>query len=86
MPHSLGIVHRCIGFVKKQQGLADDSFNAYLEAMRHFKDTVGEKSHYVAQMCSNLGASHMAKGEYETARYIGALRPTHCPPYDKTSC
>ncbi|KAL2131080.1 hypothetical protein VTI74DRAFT_5576 [Chaetomium olivicolor] len=64
----LGIVHRCIGFVKRQQGLADDSFDAYLKAIRHFKDTVGDKSHYVAQMCSNLGAYHMNKKEYETAR------------------
>jgi hypothetical protein len=68
--HRLGIVHRCIGFIKKQQGLSDDSFDAFLEALKHFKDTVGDKSHYVAQMCSNLGAYHIAKKEYETARCV----------------
>ena len=64
----LGIVYRCIGFVKKQQGLADDSFSAYLKAMGHFKDAMGDKTHYVAHMCSNLAAYHIARREYETAR------------------
>ncbi|KAK3364321.1 hypothetical protein B0T25DRAFT_598284, partial [Lasiosphaeria hispida] len=63
----LGIIHRCIGFIKRQQGLVEDSFYSYLEAIKHFKDTVGDKSHYVAQMCSNLGAHHTDKQEYETA-------------------
>ncbi|KAK0615089.1 hypothetical protein B0T17DRAFT_646451 [Bombardia bombarda] len=66
-PCILGIIHRCIAFVRKHQGLAKESFDAYLEAMRHFRGTVGDKSHYVAQMCSNLGAYHMTKKEYETA-------------------
>ncbi|KAK0721254.1 hypothetical protein B0T21DRAFT_414450 [Apiosordaria backusii] len=63
----LGIVHRCIAFVKRQQGLSEESSDACFKALQYFQQTVGNKSHYVAHMCSNLGNYHLEKREYETA-------------------
>ena len=65
----LGIIHRCVGFVKKQQALKEESFNAYLSALKNFRVAVGNKSSYVSQVCSHLGAYHAERKEYETARY-----------------
>lgn len=63
----LGIVHRCLAFVKRKQGLLDEAFGNCFEALQNFRKTVGSKSHYVAHMCSILGSYHMEKIQYETA-------------------
>ncbi|KAF2810715.1 uncharacterized protein BDZ99DRAFT_287606 [Mytilinidion resinicola] len=55
---ALGITYRCLGYVKRKQGLQDESKDAWLHALEHFKSTVGDKSHYTSQCCRNLGIYH----------------------------
>lgn len=64
----LGCVYRCLGYICVRQGQAEKSFLAYQLALKHFKETVGDKSHYTSQICSNLGAYHVRLGQFETAR------------------
>ncbi|KAI0451934.1 hypothetical protein F5B21DRAFT_357830 [Xylaria acuta] len=64
----LGTISRCLGYIRKGQGLEQQRYTAYLEALSHFKKTVGDKSHYMSQICSSLGAYHTEKNEFEPAR------------------
>ena len=71
----MGITFRVLGYIKKKQGYLEESRDAYLSALKHFKECVGEKSHYTSQCCRNLGFYHLDNGNYETAGYTLSSYP-----------